>query len=218
MLDDEAVGRLRAIGADLTAALDETATRLRPGMTEHEAAVELAAACRARGLVPTVLLAATDRRIASYRHPLPTDTPLERRAMIVASAQRGGLYANLTKVLWLDDPDPETLRRQAACDEILARMRREATRAGRTLADCFADLRLFYAEAGFPDEWRLHHQGGITGYASREVIATPYTEIEIEPGMAFAWNPSVTGAKAEETFVLTEAGLELVTASSLALT
>jgi Xaa-Pro dipeptidase len=63
-------------------------------------------------------------------------------------------------------------------------MREEATRPGRSLADCFADLRGFYADAGFPGEWRLHHQGGITGYASRELIATPYTDVEIEPGMA----------------------------------
>ena len=136
--------------------------------------------------------------------------------MLVASAQRGGLYANLTRIVYFDDPDPELARHQATCDEILARMRDEATRPGRTLADAFGDCRRFYAEAGFPDEWRLHHQGGMTGYASREVIATPYTDVPIERGQAFAWNPSVTGAKAEETFVLTEAGAEVVTGAALA--
>jgi hypothetical protein len=51
----------------------------------------------------------------------------------------------------------------------------------------------------------------MTGYASREVIATPQTRQEIEVGQAFAWNPSITGAKAEETFVLTEYGPEVIT-------
>ena len=212
VLDPPAIARLRTIGADLTAALGEVAAELAPGMTEHEAAGELARACRKRGLVPTVLLAATHERIARHRHPLPTAARLERRAMIVASAQRGGLYANLTRIAWLEQPDREIARRQAACDEILVRMREEATRPGRTLAAAFHDVCRFYAEAGFPDEWRLHHQGGITGYASREVIATPATDVEIEPGMAFAWNPSISGAKAEETFVLTHTGPEPITA------
>jgi Xaa-Pro dipeptidase len=215
ILDAEAMTRLRAIGADLTAALSEVAAELRPGITEHAAAGHLADACRARGVVPTVLLAATHERIAGYRHPLPTGARLERRAMIVASAQRGGLYANLTRIVWFDEPDTEIARRQAACDDILARTREEATRVGRSLADAFDDVRRFYAEAGFPGEWRLHHQGGITGYASREVIATPDTDVPIESGMAFAWNPSVTGAKAEETFVLTETGPELVAGAPL---
>jgi Xaa-Pro aminopeptidase len=61
----------------------------------------------------------------------------------------------------------------AACEEILARMRDEATRPGRTLGEAFEDCTRFYAEAGFPDEWKLHHQGGSSGYGSREVIATP---------------------------------------------
>jgi Xaa-Pro aminopeptidase len=215
VLDAHSIARLRAIGADLAAALDEVAGGLAPGMTEHQAAGRLAEACRERGLVPTVLLAAGHERIARHRHPLPTRAPLERRAMLVASAQRGGLYANLTRIAWLGAPDAETLRRQAACDAILARTREEATRPGRSLAEAFADVRRFYAEAGFPDEWRLHHQGGITGYASREAIATPRTEIAIETGMAFAWNPSIAGAKAEETFVLTATGPEVVTGVTL---
>lgn len=90
-------------------------------------------------------------------------------------------------------------------------MREEATRPGRTLADAFADCRRFYAEEGFPQEWSLHHQGGLTGYASREIIATPKTLQEIKVDQAFAWNPSITGTKAEETFILDESGPEVIT-------
>ena len=210
-LDPDALVRLREVGADLALAMSEAADAVAPGITEHEAAAELSAACRRRGLAATVLLAATHERIGLYRHPIPTAARLERRCMLVASAQRGGLYANLTRIVDFSEPEPEIARRQAACDELLARMREEATRPGRTLADAFADCRRFYAEAGFPDEWRLHHQGGMTGYASREVIATPHTEVPIEPGQAFAWNPSIAGAKAEETFILTERGRQVVT-------
>src|SRR4051794_13495982 len=65
--------------------------------------------------------------------------------------------------------------------------------------------------AGYPGEWQLHHQGRTTGYGSREVIATPSTLDCIEVGQSFAWNPSITGAKCEETFVVTAEGAELVT-------
>jgi Xaa-Pro dipeptidase len=216
VLDRDAIGHLRAIGADLTAALEEAAGSVEPGITEHEAAHQIAAACRSRGLVPTVLLAATDARIKCYRHPLPTAATLERRAMLVASAQRGGLYANLTTYVHFDARDPAIERRQRACDRILARMRNEATRPGATVAEAFGDCTRFYAEEGFPDEWRLHHQGGITGYASREVIATPSTQMEIEAGQAFSWNPSVAGAKAEETFLLTDTGPEPIAGPDVA--
>jgi Xaa-Pro aminopeptidase len=209
-LDPDAVDSLRPIGAAASAAMAEAAAAVEPGMTEHEAAARLAAACRSRGLTPTVLLAAADERIALHRHPVPVGATIERRVMLVASAEGRGLYANLTRIVELDEPDPDLAWRQRACEQILARMRDEATRPGRTVAEAFADCRRFYAEAGFPGEWRFHHQGGLTGYASRELIATPATDAVIEAGQAFAWNPSIAGAKAEETFVLTEAGPELI--------
>src|SRR5215212_9545208 len=211
VLDPVVLEHYQRIGADAAAAVAEAARSLELGMSEHEAAANLAAACRRRGLFSSVLLAAADDRIARYRHPIPHGAYIERRAMLVVSAERGGLYANITRMVHFEKPDAELEQRQEACEVILGRMREEATRPGRTLADAFANCRRFYAEAGFPDEWMLHHQGGITGYASREIIATPQTHQEIRVGQAFAWNPSVTGAKAEETFVLSEGGPEVIT-------
>lgn len=211
VLDEDAIERYRAVGADAAAAIAEAADFLEPGMSEREAAAELAGSCRRRGLFSSVILAAADGRIANHRHPIPHDGVVSRRAMLVVSAERGGLCANLTRIVHFEEPDAESKRKQRACDEILRRTREEATLPGRTLAEAFADCLRFYAEAGYPDEWRLHHQGGMTGYASREVIATPDTTDEMQPGQAFAWNPSITGAKAEETFILSGDGPEVVT-------
>ncbi len=210
VLDAEALARYRDLGADATAAVAETAAAIGPRTDELEAAAILAAACRRRGMFSPVLLAASEERIPRYRHPIPHGDTLGRRAMLVVCAERGGLYANLTRIVEFDEPDRETAWRQRACKNILRRMREEATRPGRTLAGAFDDCRRFYAEEGFPDGWREHHQGGLTGYASRELIAGPQTHYEVRPNHAFAWNPSLAGAKAEETFVLTDAGPELI--------
>lgn len=216
VLDPDAIERLRLVGGDATDAVSEAAAELSPGTSELEAAAILDAACRRRGLSAPVLLAAADDRIVQHRHPIPVGATIERRAMLVVSAERGGLYANVTRIVDLDEPDPVLQRRQAACNEILQRMRLEATHPHRTLADAFHDCRRFYREAGFPGEEERHHQGGTTGYRSREIIATPMTRQAIRVGQAFAWNPSITGAKAEETFVLTSSGPEVVAGRALA--
>jgi antitoxin VapB len=79
---------------------------------------------------------------------------------------------------------------------------REATRIGATGADVFRAAVAAYASAGFPDEWRLHHQGGPIAYRPREAIVTPDALEPFAAGMAFAYNPSITGTKVEDTFLL----------------
>ena len=206
VLDAEAAAQYRTLGADTRAAFDEVAAELTPATTELEAAALLAAAAwRRAGHTPVLLVAGADR-IPQFRHPLPTPAPLGARAMLVACVERGGLYASLTRYVHFEEPPPELARRLALTDELLRRVREEAALPGRTMGDVFGDLRRFYAEAGFPDELRLHHQGGIAGYRSREEVAQPGSPTVIEPGMAFAWNPSITGAKSEETYLLGEGG------------
>ena len=114
---------------------------------------------------------------------------------------------------WRGNPHEESAAMvQRRVNGVLGAMQRHRGKAG-TLAGAFDLCRTFYAEAGFPDGWRDHHQGGTTGYASREVVASPETTQEVRAGQAFAWNPSLRGAKAEETFVLTEGGPEILTGS-----
>lgn len=206
VLDADAIELYRQAGSETTAAMLEAAGSVSRGMTEHEAAANLVAACRRRRLITPVVLVAADERIAGYRHPIPRGAPMERRVMLVVCAELGGLYVSLTRIVHFEEPGEDFRRRQGACEQILRRLREEATRPGRALADVFEDCKGFYVDAGFPDEWRLHHQGGMAGYAAREIIASPETRQEVRAGQAFAWNPSITGAKAEETFVLTENG------------
>jgi Xaa-Pro aminopeptidase len=141
VLDLDALKRYRGVGADAVAAVAEAAGSLEVGMSELEAAANLAAACRRRGLFNSVLLAAADDRIVRYRHPIPHGDKIERRAVLLVRAERGGFYANLTRIVHLDEPDEESKRRLEACETILRRMREEATLPSRTLADAFEDCR-----------------------------------------------------------------------------
>ena len=211
VLDADAIAQYREVGRLTVAAMDEAAATLAPGMSEFEAAAAVEAAYRRRGLYSPVVMGAGDDRITQYRHPVVHDDVFHRRVMLVVCGERHGLYADLTRFVHFEQPDAELQVRFAACGTILQRMREEGTKPGTILADAFNACRRFYAEAGYPDEWKLHHQGGMTRYATREAVATPYAQDSIQVGQAFAWNPSVTGAKAEETFVLTGSGPEIIT-------
>jgi Xaa-Pro aminopeptidase len=120
--------------------------------------------------------------------------------MLVLVAERWGLHVALTRIRELEPPDPDLARRIEAVGAVQAAMH-AATHPGATLGDVVAVARSTYAEEGFPDEWHDHHQGGSIGYQARERIALPGDTTLIEPGMAFAWNPSIAGAKAEDTIV-----------------
>lgn len=129
--------------------------------------------------------------------------------MLVIVAERWGLHVAATRFLELEPPSPELVRAFESSRLVIERLR-AATRPGATLGAILAAAKDAYREAGLPDEWRLHHQGGLIGYAARERIATPDDRMVVEAGMAVAWNPSVTGAKVEATDLVHQDGLETI--------
>lgn len=198
--------RYRELGKEAAAAMSEAMRAARPDWTEHGLAGEGARALWRRGIEPALVLAAGSRRLPLYRHPTPSADPLGACAMMVFCARRHGLYANLTRFVSFGAEAP--LQAELLTVEATALA---ACVPGNSLAAVYHALGHAYRHAGHHDAIREHHQGGVTGYLARELLATAGTALEIEAGMAFAFNPSLRGNKIEDTFLLGAQGLENLT-------
>jgi Xaa-Pro aminopeptidase len=210
-LDDAERERYRRAGEDVANAMRATLERLHPDWSEHAAAAELAGQARQRGFTTPVLLVAGGERQRLHRHPLPTMTPLGLHALLAITAERDGLHVSMTRIASFGRAPAELARLVRACAEVDGVVI-GASRAGATLGDVFAAGAEAYAAQGFPEEWRKHHQGGLTGYRGREVFAVPGEPTAISASAALAWNPSITGgAKSEDTILVSSGGVEVLT-------
>jgi len=201
VLTPEAMGRFRVLGQACAEAVSAAAQAVESGMTEHELAAHLCLEAQSRGAQPIVVLVATDQRIFNFRHPLPTANRLERYAMLILCGRQRGLVCSITRLVHFG-PLPAELRRKMQATARIDAAMIHATRPGATVGDVFQAAQDAYAAAGYPDEWRLHHQGGPAGYEPRELIATPGSSFKVQAGQAYAWNPSITGTKSEDTFLV----------------
>jgi Xaa-Pro aminopeptidase len=202
--------RLRALGRICGDAMQSAILRVKPGMTEYEIAAILGEEAQMRGAQPIVNLIATDDRIFAYRHPLPTYKRMEKYAMLVLCGRQHGLVASVTRLVHFGALAAE-LRDKANAVALIDATYLTQSRPGATLGEVFAAAQDVYAQTGFPDEWQLHHQGGPAGYEAREVIANPGMHYMVAAGQPYAWNPSITGCKSEDTALISEAGFEVVT-------
>jgi len=201
--------RYRALGRDAATAVAAVLRAARPGTAERDVAADLVHAVVALGAEPVVVLVGGESRRA-VRHPLPTASPLGRRAMVAVGARRDGLVASLTR--WVRfGPTPDD-----ALDDALLAVEADAFAAtvpGRQLGDVLADIAAAYPRHGLPaDAWEGHHQGGPAGYLGRDPKVVPGTPDVVQAGQAYAWNPSVAGGKVEDTVIVGDAGVEVLTA------
>ena len=206
--------RIRVLGRDAGEALGEVCRGLEPGLSELEIARRSADALAARGARAIVNLVAADDRIASYRHPVATPRRWERTVMVVACAQRDGLVVSLTRIVGAGPASEDQRRRTRATAAVMGRLL-GATRPGATGRQLYDVAARAYAEAGFPNEERKHHQGGACGYRTRDWVAHPTSDDVVDAPQAFAWNPSITGTKIEETAIAfgDDDGVEVITST-----
>lgn len=166
--------------------------------------------CGQGGLHPALTLVAGERRLPLYRHATATGEQIGRQAMLVFCARGYGLYANITRFVCFGKLDDERAELHRHVREIEAVALNRCI-PGTALNEVYHALGEAYEQHGFPNAIGEHHQGGTTGYLAREIVANPLTDDSLAANMAVAWNPSLPGAKVEDTFVILADGMENLT-------
>lgn len=207
------IERYRKMGKDAAAAVSLLPGRISPGETEIEIARKTRDALGEFNFNSIVTLAGADERIKKFRHPVPTGNRWEKILMIVICARREGLIVNLSRIICAGNIPDDLKTKTGNVAGVFARLL-SATRPGTTGAELYQTAAAAYAGIGCPGEINLHHQGGATGYKTREWVAHPQNRETVQKNQAFAWNPSITGTKAEETAIVLENEIEIITTST----
>jgi antitoxin VapB len=202
--------RFRLLGQLCAQVMDSAARAVRPGMTEYEIAALQGWEAQRRGIQPIVNLVATDERIYQYRHPLPTDKKLDKYALLVLSGRKWGLVCSISRLVHFGSIPAERQERILATARVNAALVAN-TRPGHSLDEVFQHGQREYAATGFADQWRFHHQGGAVGYEPREFLGLPGSADVVQVGQAYAWNPTIAGAKMEDTILVGENANEILT-------
>ncbi|MBA9028714.1 M24 family metallopeptidase [Peribacillus huizhouensis] len=206
----EEVDRYRWLSKQAAKAVESTCREVQQGWTEFEIQAHLAAKVIKEGINPQLILVSTDERVFKYRHPIPTEKKLANYAMIVLCAEKWGLVSNVTRFVHFGELPAELYENKQKLVQIDVAMN-AATRPGAAIKDVLQTAFAKYEEVGYGEDWRFLHQGGPTGYASREFLATPNAEGTVLENQAFAWNPAIRGIKSEDTFLVGREGNEYLT-------
>jgi antitoxin VapB len=210
-LTDGEIARYRALGRDAGLALGNVCRALTPGDAELDIARSIsdaAAGIRARAIVALV---GSDDRLQKYRHPVPTAKAWRHVVMTALCAERDGLIVSLSRIVAAGGPSDLAARTQATATvfgRVLA-----ATRPGAAAPQLYDALVRAYADVGYPGEELKHHQGGAIGYRAREWVAHPRSQEVVQERQAFAWNPTITGTKVEDTALAIGGRVEIVTST-----
>jgi len=87
-LTDLELARYRWIGAQCHTILTDIAHNLQPGISERDVSAQVLYRYAQVGMNIDVLIVGFDERVSRYRHPLATDNPLQRYALLHPAARR----------------------------------------------------------------------------------------------------------------------------------
>jgi Xaa-Pro dipeptidase len=209
-LTPEEIERYRWLGERVSSALEKTMMRTKKGEKESEVVARLCRESWKDRIDPIMLMAAADDRIFKFRHPIPTERKIEKYLMVSVNARKWGLIVSLTRFVYFGRL-PKELRDKYKANVFIDCTMMAHTRPGVPVKEILQKGIDAYREKEYPEDWRLHHQGGSIGYTGRDYRVNFKTPDLVQENQAFTWNPSITGTKSEDTILATTKGPEMIT-------
>jgi Xaa-Pro aminopeptidase len=204
------VERYKEMGYLTSKAIEETAQTIEPGDKECEIIGRLAERLWANRLDYITTFCAADERISNFRHPIPTEKKIEKRAMLCVNGRKWGLIVSLTRFVHFGKI-PEEWQKKYEANVYIDNVLMANTIPGKPAVEAFKKGLDAYKEVGFEKEYELHHQGGSIGYVGRDYKVNFHTTDIIQDNQAFSWNPSITGSKSEDVMLATSQGPVMLT-------
>jgi Xaa-Pro aminopeptidase len=209
-LTPEEQERYRWLGEKVSLALEKTVTETKKGEKESEVVGRLCNELWKDRIDPIALMSAADDRISKFRHPIPTERKIEKYLMVSVNARKWGLIVSLTRFVHFGSL-PEELKEKYEANVFIDCTMMAHTRPGIPAREVLQKGIDAYHAKGYPEEWKLHHQGGSIGYTGRDYRVHLKTPDLIQENQGFTWNPSITGTKSEDTILATSKGPEIIT-------
>ncbi len=190
--DNKEIKALEASLSVIEAVLDEAIGRLKPGVSEQEAAWWIIEGLKNRGAAPAFPPIVASGPNASKPHAVPTTRRLKARETIIldVGARVEGYCSDITRTVWLGRPTKKF-------EEIYAAVRRaqraalEGVRPNMTTKEADALARKIIEEAGFGPAFG-HGLGHGVGLATHEAPSlSPLKTTPLRKGMVFTVEPGV---------------------------
>jgi len=204
------IERYLFMGNKLSLAIEKVLTEIKPEESEAEITGRLCAELWKDRIDPVGYMAAADERAKLYRHPIPTMNRVRKYLMLCINARYKGLVTTITRLAHFGDI-PESLLKQYQKNVEIECIMITNTRIGEEIRVPLLAAIEEYKKIGLPEEWKLHHQGGSMGYYARDIRVSLKNNELIRKNQAFCWNPTISGTKSEDGFIVTPDGPVMIT-------
>lgn len=210
-LTEGEIERYKFLGERLSRIVEEVLIyETKPGNTEIEVAGKISERLWRDGIEPTAFMVSSDDRIRNYRHPISKNKKIEKLVMASVNARYKGLYATITRMAYFGNI-PEFLKKQYQDNVEIECIMISKTKIGEEMRIPVLSAMEEYEKRGYKEEWKLHHQGGSMGYYPRDIRVAPNTMEKVVKNQAFCWNPSISGTKSEDGFIVSENDYIMIT-------
>ena len=201
------INRIKKFCMDYSMFFTDFCLQLKPGLLEEEIAHDFTCKLLKKGIRVPVILVGSDERVFKYRHPVATSKKVGKYILLATVAEKDGINISITRSVHFGKAPEDLNKRQEAVNYIEA-IYYSKSKPGEKLNNIIESGKKAYKLVSFGDEWKNHTQGGIVAYKPREVLATESCDLELSSNNLISWNPTVSGAKAEDMILVKNNGAE----------